>query len=132
MKPEILWLALTAMLTGVMFVPYVLDRFAVRGVWGTLKNPDPEDRPQHAWAQRAQRAHYNAVENLVVFAALVAAAQLAGVSTALTVAGCILFFWARAAHYVIYTLGVPGLRTLAFLAGVAGEVLIAIALVQAM
>lgn len=132
MKPEIFWLSLTAMLTGVMFVPYVLDRFAVRGVWGTLKNPGPEDKPQHAWAQRAQRAHYNAVENLVVFAALVAAAQLAGVSTPLTLIGCILFFWARAAHYVVYTLGFPVLRTLAFVAGVVGQILIFIALVQAM
>lgn len=132
MKPELLWLSLTAMLTGVMFVPYVLDRFVVRGVWGTLKNPGPEDKPQHAWAQRAQRAHYNAVENLVVFAALVTAAALAGVDSRLAVAGCILFFWARAAHYVIYTLGIPVLRTLAFVVGVVGEVLIAIALVLAM
>lgn len=132
MKSEIFWLSLTAMLTGVMFVPYVLDRFAVRGIMGTLKNPGPEDKPQHEWAQRAQRAHYNAVENLVVFAALVAAAAFAGVSTPLAVLGCIIFFWARVAHYLIYTLGIPGLRTLAFVAGVAGEVLIAIALVQAM
>lgn len=132
MSRETFWLAVTAMMTGVMFIPYVLDRFAVRGILGTLANPDPHDKPQHAWAQRAQQAHMNMVENLVVFAALIAAAHFAGVSNSLTVLGCILFFWARLAHYVIYTAGIPGLRTLAFLVGVLGEVLIAIALIRIM
>jgi len=131
MKSEIFWLAITAMMTGLFFVPYVLDRLAVRGIMGTLANPSTDDKPLHAWAQRAQRAHYNAVENLVVFVALVAAAQLAGVSNQLTVLGCVLYFWARLAHYIIYTLGIPGLRTLSFVVGVVGEVLIAIALIRA-
>lgn len=132
MKAEIFWLSITAMMTGVMFVPYILDRFFVRGIRGTLKNPSPDDTPQSAWAQRAQRAHMNAVENLVVFTTLVAAALLVGISTQLTVLGCMVYFWSRAAHYVIYALGIPGLRTLAFLGGVAGQVMVAIALVQAM
>lgn len=132
MKSEIFWLSITAMMTGVMFAPYVLDRFMVRGIMGTLANPGPDDKPQSAWAQRAQRAHMNAVENLVVFAALVAAAQFAGVSTHLTVVGCIIYFWSRLVHYIVYTLGIPGLRTLAFLGGVLGEVLIAIALIAVM
>jgi len=131
MKPEVFWLAITAIMTGLFFVPYILDRFAVRGILGTLANPGASDKPQHAWAVRAQRAHDNAVENLVVFATLVAAAQFAGVSNQLTILGCILYFWARLVHYIVYTLGIPGLRTLAFVAGVAGQVLIAIALVQA-
>lgn len=130
MKPEIFWLAITAMMTGLFFIPYVLDRIAVRGLWGTLKNPSAQDQPLHDWAQRAQRAHYNGVENLVVFAVLVAAAQFAGISNALTLLGCILYFWARLAHYIIYTLGIPGLRTLSFSVGVVGEVLIAIALIR--
>jgi uncharacterized MAPEG superfamily protein len=131
-KPEVFWLAITAMMTGLFFVPYILDRFAVRGIMGTLANPGPGDKPQHDWAIRAQRAHLNAVENLVVFAALVAAAQFAGVSTPLTVAGCVIYFWARLVHYIVYTLGIPGLRTLAFVGGVVGEVLIAIPLLQTM
>lgn len=132
MKSEIFWLAITAMMTGVMFAPYILDRFMVRGIMGTLANPGPDDKPQSAWAQRAQRAHMNAVENLVVFAALVAAAQFAGISTHLTVLGCVIYFWSRLVHYIVYMLGIPGLRTLAFLGGVLGEVLIAIALIGAM
>lgn len=132
MKPETFWLAVTAMMTGLFFIPYVLDRFAVRGIMGTLANPSPNDKPQHPWAERARRAHSNAVENLVVFAALVAAAQFAGISNHLTVIGCITYFWARLVHYVVYTLGIPGLRTLAFSVGVVGELLITIALIQSM
>ena len=132
MKPEVCWLAATAMMTGLFFAPYILDRFMVRGIMGTLKTPDPSDKPQHAWAQRAQAAHYNGIENLVVFASLVAAAQFAGISTELTVWGCALYFWARLAHYIAYTLGIPVVRTLCFVAGVVGELLIAIPLLHAM
>ncbi|HET7396124.1 MAG TPA: MAPEG family protein [Gammaproteobacteria bacterium] len=132
MKPEVCWLAATAMMTGLLFIPYILDRIAVRGLMGTMSNPDPNDKPLHDWAQRAKRAHYNAVENLVVFASLVAAAQFAGISTSLTVWGCILYFWARLAHYVVYTLGIPVIRTLCFAIAVVGQVLIAIPLLQAM
>ncbi|MGH8371292.1 MAG: MAPEG family protein [Gammaproteobacteria bacterium] len=132
MKPEVCWLAATAIMTGLFFVPYVLDRLMVLGIMGTLKNPDDNDKPLHAWAQRAKRAHYNAVENLVVFAALVAAAQFAGISTQLTVWGCMLYFWARLAHYVVYALGLPVVRTLCFVAAVIGELMIAIPLLQAM
>ena len=132
MKPEIFWLAVTAMMTGLLFLPYIIDRIRVRGLIGAMQNPRPDDTPQSAWAQRAMRAHTNAVENLVVFAALVTAAQFAGVSDHLTILGCQLYFWARLAHYIIYTAGIPVLRTLSFVVGVVGELLIAIALFQAM
>src|SRR5690348_13484605 len=100
MKTEIFWLTLTAIMTGLFWVPYVLDRIAVRGVMGTLANPSPGAKPLHPWAERARLAHYNAVENLVVFTALVAAAQFAGVSTPLTALGCAIYFWSRLAHFL--------------------------------
>jgi uncharacterized MAPEG superfamily protein len=132
MKPEVCYLAATAIMTGLFFVPYILDRLMVRGIMGTLGNPSDNDKPLHPWAQRAKRAHYNAVENLVVFTALVVAAQFAGISSSLTILGCAIYFWARLAYYVVYTFGIPVLRTLCFLAAVIGEVLIAIPLLQAM
>ena len=69
MKTELFYLALTAVFTGLLWIPYVLDRFAVRGLGDTVGYPD-NPKPQHAWAQRLQKAHINAVENLVVFATL--------------------------------------------------------------
>ena len=66
------------------------------------------------WAERLKKAHYNAVENLVVFAALVLILNAADISNATTVMACQIFFWARLVHLLVYTLGIPWLRTLSF------------------
>ena len=71
MSKEAFWLTLTLAITGLIWIPYILDRMMVRGMMGTLANPSPADAPQTAWAQRMMAAHTNAVENLVVFAPLV-------------------------------------------------------------
>ena len=115
MSRELFWLTLTVAMTGLMWVPYILDRFATRGNMGTLGYPGPETPPPSAWADRARLAHANAVENLVLFAPLVLAVELTGTSSALTAGACVVYFWARLAHWVVYTLKVPVLRTLAFL-----------------
>ena len=39
MTKELLWLTLTAILTGVLWVPYILDRIMVRGLMGAMANP---------------------------------------------------------------------------------------------
>ena len=78
----------------------------------------PEDpKPLAPWAQRMKAAHYNSVENLVVFATLVLVAHAAGISNATTVLVCQVYFWARVVHLAAYTLGIPWVRTLAFAAG---------------
>jgi uncharacterized MAPEG superfamily protein len=64
-----------------------------------------------------QAAHANAVENLVVFAALVLVARDAGVSNSATVMACMVYFWARVAHVAAFTLALPWVRTLAFAVG---------------
>jgi uncharacterized MAPEG superfamily protein len=74
------------------------------------------------------RAHQNAVENLVIFAPLVLALQIAGISGAATVSACVVYFFARLGHYVVFTLGIPVVRVLAFVAGVAAQVTLALAL----
>ncbi|MBX3658134.1 MAG: MAPEG family protein [Ramlibacter sp.] len=117
MSREIYWLTLTLAATALFCLPYVLNRVAVRGLMGTLANPAPEDKPLAAWAQRAQKAHANATENLVMFAPAVLAVQLTGRADALTASACAVYFFARLAHYLVYTLGVPGARTLAWTAG---------------
>lgn len=76
------------------------------------------------WAGRAQRAHRNMLESLVLFAALVLVANAAGVSNAATVLGAQLFFWARVAYAAVYLVGVPWLRTAVWGVSVAGLVII--------
>jgi uncharacterized MAPEG superfamily protein len=127
MPKELLWLTWTVVLTGILWIPYVLDRIAVRGLVGAMANPTPKDEPQSLWAQRLMCAHANAVENLVVFAALVLTLQALHHSTASTVLACAVFFYARLAHAIVYTLGIPVLRTLAFAVGFAAQVVLALA-----
>jgi uncharacterized MAPEG superfamily protein len=63
------------------------------------------------WARRAQQAHRNMLESLIIFAALVLVAQVAGKSNAVTALGAQLFFWARLAYAPVYVIGIPWLRT---------------------
>ena len=117
MSPEIYWLTLTAVMTGLMWAPYILNRIAVRGLFGALANPSPEDKAHSGWAVRAHAAHMNAVENLVVFGAVVLAGHAAGALTETTALAAMIYFWVRLAHFVVYTFGIPFARTLTFAAG---------------
>jgi uncharacterized MAPEG superfamily protein len=117
MTKEMTWLTLTIILTGLLWVPYIIDRAMVRGLMGCMANPSRNDKPQSAWAQRLYFAHTNAVENLVIFAPLVLILDAQGHTTESTVIACAVYFWARLVHAVVYTMGVPVLRTLAFTVG---------------
>ena len=77
-----------------------------------------------AWAARARRAHANLAENLAPFAILVLVAHAAGVANETTALGATIFFWARAAHFLVYAAGIPYVRTLTFLVSLAGELVI--------
>ena len=113
MKPELMYLVYVTILTGLIWIPYVLDRMAVWGLRDTVGYPETP-KPQSGWADRMMAAHVNAVENLIVFAPLVLTAHALGISNGITVGACAIYFWARLAHVVVYTLGIPGLRTLSF------------------
>ncbi|MGI8524677.1 MAG: MAPEG family protein [Pseudolabrys sp.] len=122
MSRELMWLTLTVILTGLLWVPYILDRIMVRGVMGAMANPSRHDKPQAPWAQRLYFAHTNAVENLIIFAPLVLILDAQGHSTMSTALACAVYFWARVAHVIVYAMGVPVLRTLAFTVGFLAQV----------
>jgi uncharacterized MAPEG superfamily protein len=122
------WLAASAILTALFWVPYILERMVSLGLIGALKPVEPADElEQRLWARRAKRAHYNAVENLVVFATLVLVANGLGkadVPAVLTSAQA--YFWARVVHFPALTFGWPGIRTVAFLVAFAAQVVVAV------
>jgi len=124
MNTEILYLVCVTLLTALLWVPYVLDRFVVWGIPDTVGYP-ANPKPQSPWAQRLMAAHENAVENLVVFAALVLAAHAASVSNDATILAAKLYFWSRVVHALAYTFKVPWVRTLAFLGGWAAQMIFA-------
>jgi len=114
---EITWLTLTLLMTGLFWVPYILNRMYEHGIWAALYNPQPDTQPKAQWAERMMRAHANAVENLVIFAPLVIAIDISGVNSQVTAVACIVYFFARLAHFILYSLKVPFFRTVAFLIG---------------
>ena len=124
MSTELTSLVEVSAFTALLWMPYVLNRMVVRGIPATVGYPaDPE--PLAHWAQRLRAAHANAVENLVVFAALVLAAQALGISTPVIAIAGTLYLCSRVMHAITYTLGVPWLRTLAFVAGFVSQLMIA-------
>lgn len=124
MKTELTYLALAAALTGILWVPYILDRIAR---WGLVPAVSyPENPPaQSPWAQRMMRAHGNAVENLVVFATLVLVANALGITGGVVATAAMAYFWARVVHVVAYTLAIPWVRTLAFFVGFLAQAAVA-------
>ncbi len=116
MTSELTSLTWVVALSAVMWMPYIINAVMVRGLIDAVGYPD-EPKPLSAWATRMKAAHYNAVENLVVFAALVLIANAAGVSNDITVMACQVYFWARVVHLLSYTMAIPWVRTLAFALG---------------
>jgi uncharacterized MAPEG superfamily protein len=114
MKNEIYWLVLTIILTSVVWIPYVINRIYEHKLIPALKNPNRDSRPKSEWANRMMYAHENAVENLVLFAPLVILIQYLQLSTSATITASMVYFFGRLAHTVIYTFGIPYLRTLSF------------------
>lgn len=117
MTTELYWLTLTALMTALFWLPYVLNRMAMTGLGATLAGSAPDTAALSVWAQRAVRAHLNAIENLAIFAPIVVTAHLLGISNPATKAAAAIYFFARMVHFVVYSAGIPAARTLAFAAG---------------
>lgn len=117
LAPELYWLAATAMLTAVMWIPYILQLIAQMGPVAAFWDPYHETPHEAAWARRAKRAHANAVENFAVFSTLVLSVHLMSVATPLTSAACAVYFLARTAHYIAYVMAIPLVRSVLFLIG---------------
>jgi uncharacterized MAPEG superfamily protein len=128
---ELTSLVIIASATALMWVPYILESFVTRGILVSMGNPDRNDPAPAPWADRARRAHMNAIDNLVVFASVVLVAAVVGISTPTTVLAAKAYVLARLGHYVVYVAGVPVVRTLMFLAGLGATLVIAAAIVGA-
>lgn len=125
MSTELTYLTWITALTALMWIPYILNMIAVRGLMNAVGYPqDPE--PLSAWATRMKAAHANSIENLAVFGLLVLVAHLAGINNGVTEAACIVYFWARVIHFLSYTGRIPWVRTLSFLAGFGAQMAIAL------
>jgi len=97
---------------------------------GAKWNAGPRDEtpPPGRIAGRLLRAQANLYETLPLFLGAVALVHLAGKEGMLSIWGTHLYFFARVIYLPLYRWGVTGLRSLAFLASLAGLGLIVYAL----
>ena len=124
MNTELAYLAYVTLFTAVLWIPYILNMISIRGVADAVGYPtDPKSLSP--WASRMKCAHYNAIENLVVFATLVLIANTLEINSNATQMSCIVYFWARVVHAMGYTFAFPWVRTLSFFAGFLSQLCIA-------
>lgn len=132
METAYLYLALSGVLTLLLWVPYILARMVVWGLPTFLSNyPDgyPAVQPEPPlWAQRAHRAHLNMVETMPAFIAVVLAAGALVDGAGATAVGqwAQVFFLARVAYAIVYLLGIPYLRTPVYLISWAAVLMIGV------
>ena len=123
MAPELSLLVWAVVLAFVQMLVAVTGAFLQVGL-PTLAGNREGLAPFTGWAGRAQRAHHNMLENLVLFAALVLVAAVAQKTNSTTLAGAQVFLWARVAYAVVYLIGIPWLRTAVWTVSVIGLIMI--------
>ena len=123
MKPELMYLTWAVALTVAQMLIAATGSASQYGVMPLFGNRDGLPALT-GWAGRAQRAHRNMLENLVLFAALVLVCVISNKSNSTTLLGAQLFLWGRVAYAVIYLAGIIYLRTLAWLVSIVGLILI--------
>jgi len=129
MRPELTLLVWAVALTVVQMLVATQGAFMQVGLMRLVGNR--EGMPEiTGWGGRASRAHWNMLENLVLFAALVLVAVATGKTNDMTLLGAQLFFWARLAYAAIYIAGITWVRTLVWLVSVIGLILIFAQLVK--
>ncbi|MGD2119700.1 MAG: MAPEG family protein [Chromatiales bacterium] len=126
--PELFWLTLTVLMTALMWVPYIISRLFEQGFARALWDPQGVTGTRVTWADRMMRAHQNAVENLVIFAPLVLMVHMTGMSNELTALMCMVYFYARLLHFLVFSFGTPVLRIPVFAVGVAAQLVLGLRL----
>ena len=126
---EIYYLILVTFFCGLLWIPYVMERFFRIGIKETCGYGDKNiNIPQ--WASRAKLAHLNLIENLPLFAILIIVITFQDYNNQQTETGSMIFFYSRILHYFIYVFGVPYFRTLFFVASWIGLIIISVPLLS--
>ena len=123
MTIELSMLVYSAALLLVLIVVQATSGVMAQGLPAMAGNRDDLPPPK-TFQSRTKRLVDNHREGLTLFAPLILAAALAHVSNGWTVLGAQLFFFARVAHAILYLLGVPWVRPLAWAIGIAGTIMV--------
>ena len=122
MTTELLMLAATGGL--LLLLPLIQGTRNVLVLGLTTAAGNQEDiAPWTGLNDRLNRAIRNLIEAIGIFAPIVVAVLISGSNNETTAMGAQLFVIARVAHALVYTLGIPWVRTAAWAAGVAGIIM---------
>lgn len=115
----------------VLSVLVFVAMIVVQGVFSNLEHPPKvllgaRDgmADKNTLTQRAKRANQNMIEALLIHVPLVLIAIVTERTNEMTALGGWLFVIGRASYAPIYWLGLPIIRTVAWLAGIAGSALV--------
>ena len=123
-------LTMLAYAVALLFVLIVIQAAAGTRAQGAMPMAGARDnlKEPSVFQARTKRIVDNHREGLTLFAPLVLIAAHVGTSTATTVLGAQIFFFARVAHALLYLFGVPYVRPLTWVASIAGTIMIFLAL----
>ena len=127
MKPELTWLLFAVFLTFGQVLVAVVGGQLQLGLAVLAANRENMAEYQ-GWAGRAQRAHRNMLESMVLFVPLVLIAVVAGKTNATTLLGAQIFVLARLVYALVYYAGIPWLRTGVWFVSEVGLAMIALQL----
>jgi len=117
--------------TALLFVLIVIQAAAgvhAQGLVPMMNARDDLPAPK-TFQARMKRVVDNHREGLTLFAPLALAGAVAGASTPLTALGAQLFFYSRVAHAILYIIGAPFVRPLAWAVGITGTIMMFLPLV---
>lgn len=92
-----------------------------------LANNRDNVSPATGFHARMLRVVDNHREGLTLFAPVILIAAVANLNNSYTALGAQLFFWARLVHAILYVIGVPMVRPLAWVVGIVGTVMVLLA-----
>ena len=110
-----------------MFLSSVPLFRAMRLQWGfkAMLGNREDLPPLTGWGGRVVRSYNNLMNNLVLFGAVVLTAHAVEVSNGTTELGAQIFIVSRLIHAVTYIAGISVARTLAYIGGAIGTIMIA-------
>jgi uncharacterized MAPEG superfamily protein len=131
MNKEIMYLVCLIILHCVMWIPYIINFIMKNGLICAMGVDASYDKMDN-WAKRMKKAHYNGVENLVLFAPLVILIDYNEGTSSATACLCLTYLCARFVHYIGHTFAIKYVRTLSFIVGNVCCLALAIQLLRAL
>lgn len=128
MSPEFILAAFTLVLAIIQIGAAGMARTAELGAKWNAGPRDGENPPPGKLAGRLIRAQANLFETLPIFIGAVVIASIEGKFGVLTFWGTHLYFFARLIYVPLYAFGVPYIRSLVWLVGLVGLLMIIAAL----